>query len=108
MTRIHCKGILTNSCDKPLNYGYIVIERTGTDEEYSIGLDRTRYKLDGMGNYDFFLKEGYYNIYSMEDRDATRSIKIFKVTVTTISDKRTIHSFSFIKIPKNIVSTLSR
>ena len=69
MARIHCKGVLTNSCDVPLKYGYIVIERT--DEEYSVGLGRTRYKLDDMGNYDFFLKEGYYNIYSMEDRDAT-------------------------------------
>lgn len=69
MARIHCKGVLTNNCDIPLKYGYIVIERT--DEEYSVGLGRTRYHLDDSGSYDFFLKEGYYNIYSMEDRDAT-------------------------------------
>ena len=69
MSRIHCIGTITNDCDMPLKYGYIVIERT--DEDYVSKNGRTAYKLNNVGNYDFFLKEGYYNLYSLENKDAT-------------------------------------
>lgn len=69
MSRIHCKGTITNDCDMPLKYGYIVIERT--DEDYVSKNGRTAYKLNNVGDYDFFLKEGYYNLYSLENKDAT-------------------------------------
>lgn len=70
MAQEHCVGVITDNCDNPLKYGYIVIERT--NEDYSHRGELIKYKTNKIGQYDFYIKGGYYNIYTQLNKDATR------------------------------------
>lgn len=82
MAKTHCIGVITDNCDNPLKYGFIVIERT--DEDFIRRGSLLKYKTNKIGQYDFYLKEGYYNIYTQTNKDATRD---FLGSVHIVNDR---------------------
>lgn len=62
------KGYLLDPAKNPLKDYTIIIE--ATDSKGSIKGIRANYKTNTNGYYDFFIVEGYHNVYTLKDEDS--------------------------------------
>ena len=64
----HIQGIYANKLNVPCSNAYIIAEDTdylGTHKG-----QQAKYQLDKFGAYNFVLREGYSNIYYLENNDS--------------------------------------
>lgn len=66
----HLEGFLTNNGNEILPEGSIIVETT--DQDLSYKGTRTKHKVNSKGLYQFKINEGYYNIYVLDNDEATQ------------------------------------